>query len=498
MGGTDAHIISRRENSLGTRGVPVVVRARIDGQDADCGPASQFLTMGAAEECPGYGCGPYGGSNGFWYTIDRSVRNKERATEALGNLPEGLVLRSLRIGTLFGILVLCVHASRGVAVTHFPSALISISGGELGGGAGGEVLDLAISPDNSRIAVTSVTSAGKDRLSVWLSEWAIGNKKLISESHLKNSVSPATAFIGLEVETMQYTPDGSKIVALTENGVCAYESDTLHLRYCVVLPEFSQSSPIKVYQDRFAISADGKSLAVLSGQSELPSRIGSVGLYETNDGKEIASWPAPAHLASLALSPEGTGVLVVVDQPNEAADILLINSASGNLTAKFASRFERESGKCAGKALFLDQSHFVVTPGGCTDARGHYSGNTLEVFDSRTGEITTELTADKFGPSGSLWVSSREPIVVALSMWASSLKRHIKVTEGSPKSGELFFFQTTRKSGPCIVGPLPKYAGQLHNRSGFIRFSADLGIIGLCVSNRIEVYSVPECEGAGD
>jgi len=153
-------------------------------------------------------------------------------------------------------------------------------------------------------------SEGKEKLGVWFGEWEITTKRLIAKKHLDTPIPADIAFFGLDHETMKYTPAGSAIVAQTGSELCSYESATFVVRYCVSRQESSESSPLEAYQRRFAMSADGRYLAVLIGQSEYPvNKAGSIILYEGKDGKEVARWPLPTQPTTLALSPDGTGIL---------------------------------------------------------------------------------------------------------------------------------------------------------------------------------------------
>jgi hypothetical protein len=386
--------------------------------------------------------------------------------------------------------------SRAVAVAErLSTPMVSIGGDDLRLERGGRIIDFAISPDNDKVAVAFVESQGGDKLRVWLGEWEVATKKLIAKTHLGKPISPGIASVGLIHRMMQYDPEGSEIILQAGNDLCAFESSNLALRYTVSNPSTDGDLTTGVFERLFALSTDGTSLAVLSGQSEYPNnKIGSVGIYDAKSGRELSRWSAPAHIATLSPSPDGNRVLVTVfDQP-DSTDILLLDSKTGGIIKRYVSGFGQAHGRAASRALFVDADHFVVSPGGWIGAKGNYPGESLKVFDSRTGDVTAELRYDKFGPSDDIWVSSRDSTVAMLNVWMSGLKRRFNFNESGPKDGQLLFFHPMSGGPFCIVGPFPEKSDQHPRQSGFIRPSPDFGLVGLFVNSRVALYSMPECK----
>jgi hypothetical protein len=386
--------------------------------------------------------------------------------------------------------------SASATTVRFPGSVTTISATDLEQQNGGGILDFAISPDNTTIAIAFEMREDVGKLSVWLGKWDIASRKLVAKVPINGSIPPELTFIGPRHSSIQYAPDGSAIVVQVGNQLYAYEAIDLKLRFAVSDRGAAGDLTSGAFGQLFAVSANGNAVATLSGQSEYPiNKVGSVGLYELRSGKELSRWPAVAHFATLSLSPDGTRLLATVFEYSDSGDILLLDSMSGRLIKSFVSSFEHVSSRQgASNAVFLDGNHFVVSPSSWIDRKGNYPGSSLKAFDSRTGQVTADLTYDKFGPSGDVWVSSRDSTVVTLNVWMSHLRRRFNFTEGGPKRAQFLFFHP-RSGGPfCVIGPLPAPDSR-PRQSGFIRFSPDLGLVGLFVNGEVTIYSIPECKG---
>jgi hypothetical protein len=378
---------------------------------------------------------------------------------------------------------------------RFPRPIATFSGDELEQGRGGVILDFAISPDNSTVAVAFDVVEGPGKVGLWLGEWGIKTKKPIARVRLDESDPGRLALMGLDHETIRYTRDGSTIAFEAGHRFYALEAADLKLRFAISTRGAEGGSNTGEIEPWFEISSNGNALAVHSGESLYPvSRAGMVSLYDLGSGRELSHWPAPAHFSSFAISPDGSQLLAAVFESTDPGDIQLLDSASGHMIRSFTSGFERlSSGDRDSEVVFLDGDHFVASPGPGIDGKGDYSGDSLKVFDSRTGNIAAELTYDKLGPSGEVWVSDRDSTVATLNLWMSHFERRFDFSEGGPKRAQFLFFHAHGGDPFCVVGPLPE-ANNGPRQSGFIRFSPDLGLVGLFVNGELAIYSMPECE----
>jgi len=398
----------------------------------------------------------------------------------------------IRASFVSSLAVVCTSFAGAV---QLPAELISISGDDLGLHNAAGIIDFAISPDDESIAVAFVAAEGKDNLGLWLAEWDIATKKMLAKTHLEKTIPSTEAFPAFRNKKMQYDPGGSLILVRLGNNLYAFESATLGLRYCISNAGPPSDITIGGFERPFAISRDESTLAMLSGQSEYPKNtLGSISLYDAKSGNELAHWPAPAHIATLSLSPDGRQVLVTVFDQTGPADILLLDSLSGHAIKTFVSGFSSGSGRGVSSVLFVNADHFVASPGGETNSKGDYFGSSLKEFDSHTGNVTAELMYDKFGPSGSVWVSSKDSTVATLNLWRSHVKRRFNPGEKGPNSAQFLFFHPDGGNPFCVVGPLPKRAEHSSATSGFIRFSPDLGLVGLFRSGSVTVHHIPSCK----
>ena len=76
----------------------------------------------------------------------------------------------------------------------------------------------------------------------------------------------------------------------------------------------------------------------------------------------------------------------------------------------------------------------------------------------------------------------------------SKFKRRFNFTEAGPKHAQLLFFHLNESSPFCVLGPLPEKSHERPRQSGFIRFSSDLGLVGLFENNRVSVYPISQCK----
>lgn len=373
----------------------------------------------------------------------------------------------------------------------FPAGMVSISGEDLPGKyAEGKIIDFAISPDNAKITVGFEVGEKDKKLDVWLVEWEIHNKKFLAKAQLPKLVPAIGSFVGLGHRTMQYTPDGSGIIFQSGHDLYVLDSATLSPRYDISDPEPANNSASETYARNFVISSDGSKLAVLSGQSYYPPMPGSIRIYNATRGEELSHWSLSVQVQSLSLSSDGKRLLVTVLNPKDPTDILLLDSTTGSEIKTFRSGFGTQQTFGAKlNAIFVDADHFVATPGGDVDAKGHYLANELKIFDSRTGEVTGKLKYDNLGPSGEIWVSSKDTTLATLNLWMSQFNRRFSFTESGARHAQFLFFHLNESSPFRVLGPLPQKNGEPPRQSGLIRFSPDLGVVGLFVNRQVTLYS---------
>jgi hypothetical protein len=390
-----------------------------------------------------------------------------------------------------------VRAAPTTITKPLPTEAISLDSRDLPGKYDGvEIADFAISPDNTRIAVGFEVGEGDGKLGAWLGEWEIATRRLIAKAHLQNPVFGTLSFLALDHQTIQYTPDGSEIIFQVGLDLYAFDPETLKLRFSTSVSEVVKNSASERHSRRFAISSDGTRLAIFFGQSLYPRKTGLVRLFEAKTGEELANWSVPVQIQSLSLSPDGKQLLVSALNPSDTTDLLMLDSLTGHINKSFESGFGTQLVVGAElNALFVDADHFIVSPSQATDAKGSYLGQSLKVFDCHTGKVTNELISEKFGPSGELWVSSKDSVVATLNLWSPRWKR--RFTEGGPKGTQLLFFHLNENRPSCALAPFPERSKDSTAQSGFIRFSPDLSRIGLFMNRKIFVYVTSSCQENG-
>ena len=156
---------------------------------------------------------------------------------------------------------------------------------------------------------------------LWLAEWDLATGKSVAQTRLVNSVS-ATAgvdFASFFHSGIQYSPDGAMVIVRAGNAVYGLGSSNLATLYSIASNNENNTNIGPFWQES-SISADGGSLAVLIGQSEIPAKSGAVYIYDATTGGEKAHWSAPAQVLNLSLSQDGKYTLLTV--AHYSSDIL--------------------------------------------------------------------------------------------------------------------------------------------------------------------------------
>jgi len=406
--------------------------------------------------------------------------------------------RQLIVGFL-SLLALCplLRGSDESHTSRFPDhASISISAADLQGDHSWvRLIDFAISPDDTRMVFEFVAGDAGDTAAIWVAQYEIATKKVIGQIKLSDTKAPDFGFEANYHLMIQYIPDGSGIIVQSPEGVYHVDSvgqGLLRALSYPLPPDFSTSGPA----DRlFSISANAGRLAVLVGQAFDPPKLGSIYVYATDTEQEVSHWRSVWRIQSLAVSPDGKELLETVSDSSDTGDILLLDSQTGKVLRAFRSGFGAEQSARI-KSVFIDSDHFVVVPDGSIDAKGHYLGTALKIFDVRSGEFTRELTYAKWGPGGEVWVSSKDSTIATIDLWMSRVHRQFNLSESGPRKANIIFFHADRPAAPCVFGPVPE-SREHPIQSGFIRFSPDLQLIGIFENGRATVYTTASCTDHG-
>src|ERR1700723_1137826 len=225
----------------------------------------------------------------------------------------------LSVVSLFSLLPRGVNS---VAKHLSERPLFSISGEDLSSESSmARAIDFAISPDKIKMAIEFVVSNADSTIGIRLGEWELNTKRRIANIELDNRVPPDSIFASLSHPTIQYTPNGSGIIARIENRLYSLDSEDLRLKYSISsTPSPEQLASEQAYRF-FSISSNGNSLVALFAQSYDPQRLGSIHCYKTETGEELSEWPLSTLAQSLSVSPDGSRILVTILNPRDATDI---------------------------------------------------------------------------------------------------------------------------------------------------------------------------------
>jgi hypothetical protein len=98
-----------------------------------------------------------------------------------------------------------------------------------------QITDFSISPDGSKVVVGFETSDAEKRLKVRAQEWDLNTGKLIAKAPVGETIpAAAVGFASLFHKTIQYSPDGSKVIVRLGDNIYGLRSSNLSVLYSIV------------------------------------------------------------------------------------------------------------------------------------------------------------------------------------------------------------------------------------------------------------------------
>jgi len=379
-----------------------------------------------------------------------------------------------------------------------PRLLWSFRPGEIRGSYSNPILGpFDLSPDGSTLAIEFTAEGGPDALGVWVAEWDIAARRIVMQRRVQGPTTikeNGPAQQGLS--DLRFTPDGSKVVAQTGRELTVLNGSNLAPVYTVPLLGGMSRAPRSVIS-RFAISGDGKWLAVLSTVPKWGDCAPSdVRLFHLETGKSAAAWELPQACAgSIALSPDGTQLLLShfsVGWPRDV-DILLLDSHTGTVVRRISSGFRGPNGG-AWDAQFVALGRFVAVPASWNTRPGD-SGKALKIFDSRTGDVVQELTYGRFGSHGTIATSWNAPVVATINYWLGLLENMLSDDIHPKRGADLLLYRLDESQPYCALHHLRvgDQSASLVN-SYLPRLSADATRVAIFQQDTVSVYAVPTVE----
>jgi hypothetical protein len=334
-----------------------------------------------------------------------------RSWELATIIPAMPVIRSERPYMRASILtlLLCCHFGIAAGKDLVPDAskvqrILSIAGQDLSNGLAAQPRAFDISPDDKELAVEFWVLESPDVIARWVGVWEIATKRLITKRRLEGPLSKEEDSNPQFRYDVRFSPDGQILVVLTGERVRVLDAKSLEPLYAVEPSELLAHSRYGPVIRQFDIAEEGQRLAVLSNEVNETVGVtgGSVRIVKIVSGQQVSEWVGPSRSAtlSISLSPNGETVLAGFD---------LLDGSSGRLIRRF-----REGP--SGQTRFWGPDHIVALPPYGTDAQCHFLGNSISVFDIKSGEVAHELSFKPFGPSNILAVATRSDSLVILGL----------------------------------------------------------------------------------
>jgi WD40 repeat protein len=356
-----------------------------------------------------------------------------------------------------------------------------------GPGSAGEFYSFDLTPDGERI-IAKYSVEGDAKLSgVWIGVLQLQPRMVIKTVQLANGSMRAGQRDPQFRGSVGYTSDNRRIIVELGNSIEIFQaSDLIHEGTISIDPETDLQGDIR----SFSISGDGKRLALQIGDPT------TVHLYDIESKKQLGEWKAAWNFR-FALSQDGTYAAIPASVPSERGilPIGIVDAENGSPKAEIKSGFGYQDswGSDAPVPLFLSDSLLLLTPSGGTDATGHHAGNSLKLFDWRTGRLLEEFPVPNSGTIGISGTSADGTQILTFSMPQSPFAvRADNAWWGhfaKAKSPEILFFQRGNAKSTCSISRISLTAGRTLNGEFSPRYDANFRHIGLFQGGDIAVWT---------
>jgi hypothetical protein len=286
----------------------------------------------------------------------------------------------------------------------------------------GGVESFDLSPDGKTLAVefgTHVPDAnGKyGKFGVWIALWNVDTQRLVAAQQVEDDLpvygegyNKGLPFAKYE-HNLRFSPDGRALIVLTGPRLVALSLPALKPLWALVdNPVNPDSGERQMVFTDFSVSVQADRVAVLREyiRGDLPMYnsgrvdVGSleVIIASLSDGKVLARWGQPGHSESIALSPEGNLLALVMYPvlpgsaviPTGENNVFLLKPNTGEVVSAFNTGYE------AGDAKFLPGGEALITVPADHGAQPQfYPRDVIRIWSVATRQVTRELGYPEYG-----------------------------------------------------------------------------------------------------
>ncbi|HEY1940434.1 MAG TPA: hypothetical protein VGJ33_21080 [Candidatus Angelobacter sp.] len=348
-----------------------------------------------------------------------------------------------------------------------------------------------ISPDGSRVAAVFETGDKEvpKTFGIWIAVWDISSKKLLNKLDIEGPLTLEQLAIPGAERDLRYTPSGDAIVVQTGLALFIIRTGGFAKMLSVKPMSLPTTSRNGTFIERFDISADGRWLAALTGIGADSRPIAGVQLIDLSDGKVAAEWSIRDSPSSIALSPNGSQILLsgLGDAGAELGEIRLVDAQTGKILRSFKSGCVYLAACGASDARFWGEGRIVIVPKAATDAHGNSLVTDMKTFDANSGQLIRELKRQRFQSMGKLTIAANAPIVLTIS--ASETSEEIIGEQWFHRSKpELVAFNLDDGDSRTVIRPVGH--GQAGNTVDqySLRISHDGSLIAFFQDKAIKIY----------
>lgn len=348
-----------------------------------------------------------------------------------------------------------------------------------------------ISPDGSQVAAVFETAdkVVPKTFGIWIAIWDLSTKRLLNKLEIEGPLNLERLAIPGAARDLRYTPNGDALVVQTGLSLFIVRIGDFTKILSINPMSLPTNSRSGTFIERFDVSSDGRWLAALTGTGLDARPIVGIQLIDLNDGKVAAEWTTRDSPSSIALSPDGSQILLsgLGDGGAELGEVRLVNSRTGKIVRSFKSGCVYLAACGASDARFWGEGRIVVVPKAATDAYGNSLATDIKIFDANSGELIRELKRQKFQSMGKLTIAAHAPIVLTVS--ASETSGEIIGEQWFHRSRpELVAFNLNDGDSKTVIRPVAR--GQAGNTVDqySIRISRDGSLVALFQDRTIRIY----------
>jgi hypothetical protein len=298
-----------------------------------------------------------------------------------------------------------------------------------------------ISPDGSQVAVVFETAdkVVPKTFGIWVAVWDLSTKKLLSKLEIEGPLTLEQLVKPGAARDLRYTPSGDALVVQTGLSLFVVRANGFTKTLSIKPMPLPTTSRHGTSIERFDISNDGRWLAALTGVVPGSRPVAGVQLIDLNDGKVATDWTIPYSPNSLALSPDGSQILLsrLGDDGAKLGEVRLVTARTGKFLRSFKSGCIYLAACGASDARFWGAGRIVVVPKPATDEHGDSLASDMKTFEADSGELIRQLKRQKFLSMGTLTIAAHAPIVLTVS--------------ASETSGEIIGEKWFHRSKPELV-----------------------------------------------